>query len=359
MEKKRKIAVVLFNLGGPDSPEAVKPFLFNLFNDKAIISAPKPIRWMIAKLISTRRAPIAREIYKELGGASPLLTNTIDQAKALDIDLNKKSPKNVSAKCFISMRYWHPFVDKTVKEVKDWEADEVVLLPLYPQFSTTTSESSIHSWKQAAIAQGVLKPTRAVCCYPTSDGFIKAVSDLTEASLDGLRANGIDKDVRILFTAHGLPKKIVDGGDPYQWQVEETAKAIAESLKEKISEFENSDWRTCYQSRVGPLEWIQPYTEDEIQQAGNDGKSLVIVPIAFISEHSETLVELDIEYKELAEEAGVKNYARVSTAGIHPAFISCLSDLVLKQVNQDGLNHIYSDKISKICPAKYGRCICN
>ncbi len=358
MADKRKIAVVLFNLGGPDSPKAVKPFLFNLFNDKAIISAPKPIRWIIAKLISSRRAPIAQEIYEALDGRSPLLMNTKAQATALDQDLASKLPKNYEVKSFIAMRYWHPFASETIEEVKNWGADEILLLPLYPQFSTTTSESSIHDWKRSVIAKGFLKPTKAVCCYHTADGFIQAITSLTEASLEALRANGINSDIRILYTAHGLPKKIIEAGDPYQRQVEETAKSIAAKLGPSLNKFENSDWVTCYQSRVGPLEWIKPYTEDEIERAGKDKKTLLVVPIAFISEHSETLVELDIEYKELAEKSGVKHYARVPTTGTHPDFISCLSDLVLKQVNGHNIPAIYSDKKERSCSDEFSRCIC-
>ncbi|WP_420548464.1 ferrochelatase [Curvivirga sp.] len=359
MSDKRKIAVVFFNLGGPNSPEAVQPFLFNLFNDKAIIGAPQPIRWLIAKLISTRRAPIAQEIYKELGGSSPLLPNTEAQAAALDSYLSENLAEDIEAKTFIAMRYWHPFAAETVQKVKDWGADEIVLLPLYPQFSTTTSESSIHDWKKWAAKLGLKKPTQSICCYPTHDGFINAVSALVEASLTELAAKDIKSDIRILYTAHGLPQKVVDGGDPYQWQVEQTAKAIAERVSDTFADFKDSDWRCCYQSRVGPLEWIKPYTEDEIIQAGQDGKALVVVPIAFISEHSETLVELDIEYKELAEENGIKHYSRVATVDCHPEFIKSLGELVTEQVNMGISGKIHSQEKTKICPKKFDRCICN
>jgi ferrochelatase len=304
----KKTAIVFFNLGGPDSPEAIKPFLFNLFNDKAIIGAPQPIRWLLAKFISSRRAPVAKEIYAQIGGKSPLLGFTQEQARALEKKLGE------DYKVFIAMRYWHPFARETALQVKAYGANEIILLPLYPQYSTTTSGSSIKDWQRL----GLSVPTRIICCYPEEPGFIAAMADLIGKALDKA-----GEGTRLLFSAHGLPKKIIERGDPYQFQVGKSAAAVAKALN-----IPHLDWQVCYQSRVGPMEWIGPSTDDEIRRAGNEGKKVVLVPIAFVSEHSETLVELDIEYRHLAEQSGVPAYIRVSALGAHPAFISGLARLV-------------------------------
>lgn len=308
-----KTAIVLFNLGGPDSPEAVEPFLFNLFNDPAIIGLPNPLRWLIAKLVSRRRAPIARDIYARIGGRSPLVPETEKQAKALEKTLAASAGEH---RCFIAMRYWHPFTDEAVAAVKQWGADRIVLLPLYPQFSTTTSRSSIRLWRQEAKRQGLDRPTELVCCYPTEPGMIRAMAELT---VKGLAEAG--PGARVLFSAHGLPKKIVDKGDPYPLHVAQTAQAVADAAK-------LADWVVCYQSRVGPLEWIGPSTEAELERAAADKVPVVVVPIAFVSEHSETLVELDIEYREKAEQLGIPAYVRVPALGAHSAFIEGLAKLV-------------------------------
>ena len=341
----KKIAVVLFNLGGPDKPESVQPFLFNLFNDKAIIGAPQPIRWLIAKLISTRRAPIAQEIYEFLGGKSPLLELTAEQAKALEYSLNKNS-KDTQYKCFISMRYWHPMTAECVTQTKEWGADEAILLPLYPQFSTTTTGSSFKEWDAETAKQKLDIPTARIGCYPTMPEFVKSHANLIKATYEKAEKHG---QPRILFSAHGLPQKIVDGGDPYQWQVEKTAAAIIEQLN-----IENLDSVVCYQSKVGPLQWLTPSTETEIERAGKDGVPIVILPIAFVSEHSETLVELDIEYKELADEHGVIGYERVPALGTEKNYITALHQLCANA----RLNHTAAHTGNRLCPMEFGKCIC-
>ncbi len=337
-----KTAVVLFNLGGPDGPEAVRPFLFNLFNDPAIIGAPGPIRWLLARLISSRRAPVAREIYAHLGGASPLLANTEAQAAALEAALEGSG----TFKTFICMRYWHPMSLETAAAVKRFAPERVVLLPLYPQFSTTTTGSSLKAWDDAAAKVGLSVETVALCCYPRAEGFVQAVA---EELRQVLNADSGETLPRVLFSAHGLPQKIVAAGDPYQWQVEQTAAAVVERLA--IPEL---DWLVCYQSRVGPLAWIGPSTDDEIERAGAEGKSLAVVPIAFVSEHSETLVELDIEYRTLADKVGVPAYHRVSTVAAHEAFIAALAAMVRDAAERPaGLS---AQEGQRICPAQWGRC---
>lgn len=308
-----RLAVVVFNLGGPDSLQAVKPFLFNLFNDPAIISVPTPFRWMLATLISTTRAAKARGIYSQIGGRSPLLPETEAQAAALEALLPEGS------KVFIAMRYWHPMTAETVAAVKAFNPDEIVLLPLYPQFSTTTTGSSLLAWHKEAKRQKLTAPTRQVATWPTLPGWVGSVAEAVSKELDTLKG----QPVRVLFSAHGLPKKIVDAGDPYQIQVETSVAAIVAWLAMPAL-----DTVVCYQSKVGPLEWIGPSTDSEIERAGRDGVAIIVVPVAFVSEHSETLVELDIEYRHLAAHHGVPAYHRVATAGVAPAFISGLADLV-------------------------------
>jgi ferrochelatase len=312
-----KIAVILFNLGGPDGPEAVRPFLQNLFCDPAIISLPWIIRAPLGRFIAKRRAPIAREIYAQIGGGSPIVAETQKQARALEAAL---SDGDVQAKAFIAMRYWHPFSDGAAMAVKAYNPDKIVLLPLYPQFSSTTTGSSLKNWARAAKKAGLTQPTAEVCCYPDEVGFVRAVAQRIRAAMDGADRK---TNWRLLLSAHGLPKRVIERGDPYQRQVEQTAAAIVRELA-----MPELDPVVCYQSKVGRLEWIGPSTDDEIKRAGTYGKGVIIAPIAFVSEHSETLVELDIEYRHLAKEAGVVAYRRAATVGDDPTFIAGLAGLV-------------------------------
>lgn len=342
-----RTAIVLFNLGGPDRPEAVEPFLFNLFFDPAIIGLPKPLRWLVAKLISRRRAPIARGIYANLGGGSPLLPETEAQARALETALSDLG----EVRAFPAMRYWHPFTEEAMQAVREFAPDRIVLLPLYPQFSTTTSASSLRRWHE--VAAGLDVPSVTVCCYPTLPGIVEGQVRLISEAYNGLSA---DTRPRVLFSAHGLPKKVVDNGDPYQWQVEQTAEAIAAGLvADGLSDL---DWTVCYQSRVGPLEWIGPSTEVEVDRAGADGVPIVVVPLAFVSEHSETLVELDIEYRERATEKGVPGFARVPTLSVAREFISGLAEVVRVAVARDSADPACAEACgnSRLCPASWTGC---
>lgn len=337
-----RTAVVLFNLGGPDRPEAVQPFLQNLFSDPAIIGLPGFLRLPLARLISKRRAKVAAGIYEQMGGGSPLLPLTREQAGALEAALADMGETRV----FVAMRYWHPLADETARAVKDWGAARVILLPLYPQYSTTTTGSSLADWKRAAAAAGLAAETRAVCCYPVEAGLVEAQAALIRPALAAASAKGRP---RLLFSAHGLPQKVVDGGDPYQWQVERTAEKVAAAIAEP-----DLDWLVCYQSRVGPLKWIGPATEAEIARAGRDGVPLVVVPIAFVSEHSETLVELDIEYAEKAHAAGVPSYHRVAALGTAAPFIAGLARLA--RAAPEGELAIAAAGGRRLCPASCRRC---
>ena len=338
----RRIAVVLFNLGGPDRPENVRPFLRNLFRDPAIIAAPGPVREFLAWLISTTRTKEATANYEKMGGGSPLVPETQKQADALTEALSSAAPGD-EFKCFLAMRYWHPFVKEAVAEVKAWGADEVVLLPLYPQFSTTTTASSLKAWRDAGGPQA-----RTVCCYPTEGHVVAAHAKLIEESW--VQA-GRPQNPRVLFSAHGLPEITVKKGDSYQWQVEQTVAAVVERLPEPLKHHE-----ICYQSRVGPLKWIGPATEEAIERACEDEKHIILSPIAFVSEHIETLVELDEEYGELAEEWGAPGYERVPALGTQADFIEGLKALTLDALAGD--RGLKPPNGSPICPAEFGRCPC-
>jgi ferrochelatase len=337
-----RIAIVLFSLGGPDRPESVRPFLFNLFNDPAIIGAPQPVRWALARLISGRRAPVARKIYEQMGGSSPLLANTVAQGEALAEALADLGEVRI----FPAMRYWHPLSEEVAAEVKAFAPERIVLLPLYPQFSTTTTRSSLAEWRRAARSVKLESTVHGLCCYPTETGFVGATAGLIRRAL---RRIGCGGRPRVLFSAHGLPKKVVAKGDPYQWQVEQTVAAVVDALDGEV--FEPV---ICYQSKVGPLEWIGPATDAEIERAGRDGVPVIIVPIAFVSEHSETLVELDIEYCHLAEAAGVPAYERVPTVGTEPPFIAGLSALVRRALDSEA--PLCSGDGGRICPDGFAAC---
>lgn len=337
-----RVAVVLFNLGGPGSLDAVEPFLFNLFSDPAIIRVPQPFRWAIAKIISKRRLATATEIYAKLGGSSPILGQTYNQASALKDAL---SGDGDHFETFVAMRYTAPRASDIAEQVRRFRPNKIVLLPLYPQFSTTTSRSSLREWNAQARDKKISAPASVVCCYPRDNGFIAAQTALVNETIASLPPN---VRFRLLFSAHGLPERVVTGGDPYQRQVEFTAKAVVEMLKR-----DQLDWRVCYQSRVGPLKWIGPATDDEIKKAGQEGLAVVIAPIAFVSEHSETIVELDIDYARVAAEAGVPHYGRVPTVGTHPLFIQGLAAIVKQALQREGIHPAEGERV---CPAACRQC---
>ncbi|HJU15117.1 MAG TPA: ferrochelatase [Stellaceae bacterium] len=333
-----KTAVVMMNLGGPDAPEAVEPFLRNLFGDPAIIALPGLLRWPLARLLALRRAPLARDIYARLGGASPLLANTEAQARALEAALGP------GYRCFVAMRYWRPTAEMAVRAVREWAPDQVLCLPLYPQFSTTTTASSLAAWRRAAAHEHLSCPTRAICCYPREPGFVAAVAALIRPALAAAAQIG---PPRLLLTAHGLPQRIAASGDPYREQVGMTAAAVVAALAQPAL-----DWRLCFQSRVGPLAWLEPLTDDEIRRAGRDRVPLVVAPISFVSEHSETLVELDQDYRRLAETCGVPSYHRVAAVGTAPAFIAALARLVRAGGDRD----VAPGEPARVCGPAATRC---
>jgi len=342
-----RVAIVLFNLGGPDRPESVQPFLENLFRDPAILRVPGWIRPWLSRLIARRRTPAATANYAILGGGSPLLRLTEDQARALEAAMAGDAGEY---RCFIAMRYWHPLTDACAREVAAWAPDEVLLLPLYPQFSTTTTGSSLTAWAEAAAAAGLRVPTRTLCCYHSDPGFAAGLAaTVRTAHAAALAALPPGQPLRILFSAHGLPESIVKGGDPYQWQVEQSVAAVIAAL-----DIPGLDAITCYQSRVTPQKWIGPSTEAELERAAHDKVAVLVCPIAFVSEHSETLVELDVEYREEAERLGVPGYFRVPAQNSDPGFIGALRDLVRHARAET--RSLCSFAGARQCPRPFGGC---
>lgn len=351
-ERPPRLAVVLFNLGAPDRPEAVGPFLRNLFSDPAILRAPPPVRGILRRwIVRARRAP-ATENYARLGGRSPLLDLTRDQAAALE-----RALPEFHVRCFMAMRYWHPMSDVAARAVAAWRPDELLLLPLYPQYSSTTSGSSLAAWREAAARAGLVVPVRAVCCYPADAGYVRAVTGMTKRLYEAQRQILPPAvPLRVLFSAHGLPRSIVRAGDPYEWQVSQTVAAIVAAWGDPAP-----DWAICYQSRATPQAWLGPDTEAEIARAARDRVAVIVVPVAFVSEHSETLVELDIDHRALADRLGVPAYARVPAPGIDPLFIAGLAGMVRDEMKRPvGLHAagLHGPAGPRICPSRHRFCPC-
>ncbi|XP_077217087.1 ferrochelatase-1, chloroplastic-like [Tasmannia lanceolata] len=323
-----KIGVLLLNLGGPETLQDVQPFLFNLFADPDIIRLPRLFRFLqqpLAQLISVLRAPKSKEAYASIGGGSPLRRITDEQGDALKMALEERQmPVNV----YVGMRYWHPFTEEAVHQIKKDKVTKLVVLPLYPQFSIATSGSSIR------LLQGLFREDSYLARLPVSiieswyqrEGYIKSMADLIEKELKGFSK---PEEVVIFFSAHGVPLSYVeDAGDPYRDQMEECINLIVEELKRRGVYNEHT---LAYQSRVGPVQWLKPYTDEVIVELGQKGvKSLLAVPVSFVSEHIETLEEIDMEYKELALESGIENWGRVPALGCTSSFISDLADAVIE-----------------------------
>lgn len=348
----KKTAVILFNLGGPDKLSSVKGFLFNLFNDKAIINVPNPLRYLLAKFISNKRNKTACEIYSHIGGKSPILEINNNQAEHLEKELSFSG----DFKVFVCMRYWHPMSKEVAKKVKDYGADEIIMLPLYPQFSTTTSKSSFDDFEKSIKSQKIEATIKKVCCYPRNSKFIQSHTNLIIKEIQRAQLED-NKKYRLLFSAHGLPQKIIDNGDPYAFQINESTQSIIKEIKSK-KEFKDQtiDYKVCYQSKVGPLQWTTPSLDDEIDRAAKDKVGVIIIPIAFTSDHSETLVELDIEYKEMAKEKDIPFYYRVRALNNDGHYIESLVD-ICKNTSNSNLA-CSSSEGKRICSQKFSKCIC-
>ena len=320
---QEKIGVVLLNLGGPDSLEAVEPFLYNLFVDPDIINFPGSflVRKWLAKLISSKRHPKIQEQYKQIGGKSPLKDYTLGQAKLLEEKLNEKFP----ARVFAAMRYWHPFTEEVLDELEKEGIKKVILLPLYPQYSMATTESSVKEWKKhLKLRDSKIEWTLVEHYYD----FPPYVDACVERINQGLEKFPVEKrdEVDILFSAHGTPMKLVRQGDPYSGHICETVTAVREKGGWK------NPHRLCFQSKVGPQKWLTPSTPNTIDElAKNGSKMMLLVPIAFASDHLETLFEVGIEFKHLAKEAGVEQFEVTEGLNYSEKFIDALAQLAVEK----------------------------
>jgi ferrochelatase len=334
-----RVGVLLLNLGGPEKLEDVGPFLFNLFSDPEIIRLPfpwlqKPLAWFIA----SRRTKKSQENYRKIGGGSPLRRITEAQADALKGQLQALGQ---DTKIYIGMRYWHPYTEEAIARIIQDNIEKLVILPLYPQFSISTSGSSFRLleklWQEDPRLQQI--EYTVIPSWYKQPGYLQAMAELIAQEIDQLPN---PNEAHVFFSAHGVPKSYVEeAGDPYQQEIEECTYLIMRTLDRPNAH------TLAYQSRVGPVEWLQPYTEDAIPELATKGiKDLVVVPLSFVSEHIETLEEIDLEYREIAEEAGIHNFRRVPALNTHPVFIKALADLVIDALTTPSvkLSQVYQMK---------------
>lgn len=341
-----RVGVLLLNLGGPEQLEDVRPFLFNLFSDPEIIRLPfpwlqKPLAWLIATLRNSQ----SQDNYRQIGGGSPLLKITEAQAEALEQRLTEIGQ---AARIYIGMRYWYPFTEEAIARIKRDRLQKLVILPLYPQFSISTSGSSFRVLEEMWQADSSLRQIEYTLIPSWYDhpGYLSAMADLIAQELT--KFDNPDQ-VHIFFSAHGVPQSYVDeAGDPYQAEIEACTRLIMKTLNRP------NVHTLAYQSRVGPVEWLKPYTEEALQELGEQGvKDLLVVPISFVSEHIETLQEIDIEYREIAEEAGIDNFQRVPALNTHPVFIDALAQLVVNSLEHQPITFegiIHPKKNMKMYP---------
>ncbi|RUR73963.1 ferrochelatase [Chlorogloeopsis fritschii PCC 9212] len=334
-----RVGVLLLNLGGPEKLEDVGPFLYNLFSDPEIIRLPfpwlqKPLAWFIA----SRRTKKSQENYRKIGGGSPLRRITEAQGAALKEQLHALGQE---ANIYIGMRYWHPYTEEAIARLNQDGIEKLVILPLYPQFSISTSGSSFRLlekiWQEDPRLQRI--EYTVIPSWYKQPGYLQAMAALIAQELDQVPN---PDEAHVFFSAHGVPKSYVEeAGDPYQQEIEECTYLIMQTLNRPNAH------TLAYQSRVGPVEWLQPYTEDAIPELAEKGvKDLVVVPISFVSEHIETLEEIDLEYREIAEEAGIHNFRRVPALNTHPVFIKALADLVVDALKAPSikLSQVYQMK---------------
>jgi len=320
MKNPYSTAILLINLGGPDSLESVEPFLFNLFSDPDIMGYNRILLKPLAKFISKRRSPVVRGYYSLIGGKSPILELTRQQAEALQ----KALPDSDRFKVFTAMRYWHPFIEAVVNDIIDFQPQKIIVLPLYPHYSITTTGSSINEFNR--VWNRIGNPgieVRIVREWHKNPFYIDAVC---ETIVKTIESHKLDiKTTQIVFSAHGLPLRFIKDGDPYATQIEKGVETISRQLGL------GKNCHLSYQSRVGPMKWLGPYTEDVLKELGDRKvSSVVLVPISFVSDHLETLYEMDILYREKAKGYGISNYYRVPALNDSPLFIKALKDIVLQ-----------------------------
>lgn len=341
-----RVGVLLLNLGGPEHLDDVRPFLYNLFSDPEIIRLPitwlqKPLAWFIA----TSRSRKSQENYRQIGGGSPLRRITEEQAQALQTELHNKGQ---DVQVYIGMRYWYPFTEEAIARIKRDGIERLVILPLYPQFSISTSGSSFRLLEKIWADDPDLNQIdyTLISSWYDRPGYLQAMADLISQQLDQLPN---PDEVHLFFSAHGVPVSYVEeAGDPYQKEIEACTNLILRTLNRPNAH------TLAYQSRVGPVEWLRPYTEDAIAELAERGvQNLLVIPISFVSEHIETLQEIDIEYREVAEEAGIHHFHRVPALNTHPVFISDLADLVLDSLKAPSCKLdqvLQTEKTTKIYP---------
>jgi ferrochelatase len=318
----RTIGVVLFQLGGPDSLDAVEPFLHNLFLDPDIIDFPfaKLARPTLARLMAASRTKKVQKSYAQLGGKSPIVEWTHRQARALEEALRE----SLDARVAVAMRYWHPFTEEAIAELAKHSVSELVLLPLYPQYSKTTTGSSLNEWKRRFPASALAQvPVKSIEHYHDDPGYIDSLVELINLSLQRFTD---PRKVRLVFSAHGVPTSVIDAGDPYQKHVEETSRLVLERGRWGLGH------TVCYQSKVGSGRWLQPSIHEVIPRLGAQGqRSVLVIPVSFVSDHIETLHEIDIEVREEARDAGIEQFEMMPGLNDSPRFIRALADLVCQQ----------------------------
>lgn len=323
----KKYGIVLLQLGGPDSLDAVEPFLYNLFRDPDIIDFPLSFlfRKRLAKFIAKKRSPKIRSHYHHMGGKSPILEHTEAQAKALE----KKLRESFDVKVVIAMRYWKPFTEDAVKELKNEGLSDIILLPLYPHYSVSTTGSSMNEWNRVAKKEQIDNwQVDLVREYPTHPNYIESFIARIHEGLNRFPEEKRDS-VHLLFSAHGTPVKLVRKGDPYKYQIEDTVKAIVRTGKY------TQNHSLCFQSRVGPEKWLEPFTDDTVERLAKEGiKNMLLIPVAFVSEHIETLFELNVEVREIAEEHGVEQFEVMPALNDHPKYIDALADLAASVIHK-------------------------
>jgi len=323
MDEHKKIAVVLFQLGEPDSLAAVEPFLYNLFSDPDIIALPlgRFARLPLARLIASARAKKLRNAYAAIGGKSPIGDLTRRQARALELELRKE----IDAKVFVAMRYWHPLTEEAVAELRAAPFHELVLLPLYPQYSKTTTGSSWNEWnRKYRPAAGNHLPVRWVRHFYNHPSYIDALVEKVNRQLERFAS---PEDVHLVFSAHGVPASVIESGDPYQEQVEATRKLVVERGRWPCPHI------LCYQSRVGPGRWLEPGLHATIHSlAANGAKNVLVIPVSFVSDHIETLNEIDIEVRAEAMRLGITHFEMMPALNDSPKFIRALAELVWQAV---------------------------
>ncbi|HET56360.1 MAG TPA: ferrochelatase [Ignavibacteria bacterium] len=315
-----KTAVVLFQLGGPDSISTIEPFLYNLFQDPDIFKIPIGQKFF-AKMISKRRAPKVAEEYELIGGKSPINEWTEIQRRLLEDELRKEID-NVDV--ITAMRYWHPLTNVAAKKIEDGSYDKVVLLPLYPHNSISTVGSSFNEWKREY--KGDTSKLIYIYDFYNNEKYIKALNERIDETLERFPEE-IRNDVQLVFSAHGTPISMVKKGDPYSRQIQETVNLVMNMRNN------SHEHHLCFQSKVGPVKWLEPATDQMIEKLAHNGKKhLLIIPISFVSDHVETLFELDIEYREDAEKNNIENYIVMKGLNDSPTFISALKEITINAI---------------------------